>query len=99
MENNGDINPNPGPTTIQNNGTSNIHHVKKVYERSELLSLQSTSPALPMSLQTYIKSLEIPTRKHRITHRGQRKPKQLQSREMKKTCGVETENISWTLFI
>ena len=34
-----------------------------MYEGSELLSLQPTSPSLPLSVQSYINSLEIPTKK------------------------------------
>ena len=69
----GDINPNPGPPNKNNTETTNFHHVKKVYERSELLLLQPTSPALPLSVQSYINSLEIPTKKNRMTHRGHRR--------------------------
>ena len=66
----GDINPNPGPTSLENKIITNTVHVKKPYERSELLALRSTNTTLPISLQNYIISLNIPTRKHRITHRG-----------------------------
>ena len=43
------------------------------------MSLQPTSPALPLSVQSYINSLEIPTKKKRMTHRGHRRLKQHQS--------------------
>ena len=76
----GDINPNPGPPNKSNIETTNFHHVKKVYERSELLSLQPTSPALPLSVQSYLNSLKIPTKKKkRMTYRGHGRLKQHQS--------------------
>ena len=49
---------------------TNKQKQKTPYERSELLAPRSTNTTFPIYLQNYIISLDIPSRKHRITHPG-----------------------------